>query len=66
MKFIDIFRFIEAFQLPIEFCTENSFESTSFTQIDNKDSKEKEEKVREFKNLELVWVKQISMPWFPG
>jgi hypothetical protein len=66
MKFLSLFRFIEAFQLPKEFCTEISFESTSFTQIDNNEPKEKVGIVSEFKHLELVWVKQIYMPWFPG
>ncbi len=52
--------------LPKEFFSEDSFETTSFTETERKDLKEEKEKVMEFKNLELVWAKQIYMPWFPG
>lgn len=52
--------------LPKEFFSEDSFETTSFTETERNDLKEEKEKVMEFKNLELVWAKQIYMPWFPG
>ena len=60
------FIYIEAFSLPKEFSPESSFESTSYTQTETNDPKEKVETVRQYKHLELVWTKQIYMPWFPG